>query len=107
MFVTDRTQLEGQLCETSTNIGFTVKVADRINPETPPGGNSLKELLKDHPDWLYTPSDSKSLSEAIEKRLSDLSTGYPIPPTWFDLAGTLENIMLKLMKLSNPRLTSI
>ena len=66
---------------------------------------SLKELLKDHPDWLYTPSDSKSLSEAIEKRLSDLSTGYPMPPTWFDLASTLENIMLKLTKPGHPRLT--
>ena len=44
-FVTDRTQLEDQLNETSQSIGFTVKVADRINPEKPPKGNSLKELL--------------------------------------------------------------
>ena len=58
---------------------------------------SLKELLKDHPDWLFTPSDSKSLAEAIERRLLDRSTGYQRPPTWFDLAGTLEGIMLKLM----------
>ena len=28
VFVTDRTQLERQLCETSVNVGFTVKVAD-------------------------------------------------------------------------------
>ena len=45
VFVTDRTQLEDQLNETSQSIGFTVKVADRINPENPPKGNSLKELL--------------------------------------------------------------
>ena len=38
VFVTDRTQLEQQLSETSLNIGFTVKVADSIQ--------SLKELLR-------------------------------------------------------------
>lgn len=38
VFVTDRTQLEQQLSETSQSIGFTVKVADSIK--------SLKELLK-------------------------------------------------------------
>jgi glycosyltransferase involved in cell wall biosynthesis len=59
---------------------------------------SLKELLKDHPDWLFTPSDSRSLAEAIERRLLDRSTGYQRPPTWFDLAGTLEDIMQQLHK---------
>lgn len=38
VFVTDRTQLEQQLSETSQSIGFTVKVADSIK--------RLKELLK-------------------------------------------------------------
>jgi len=38
VFVTDRTQLEGQLSETSKGIGFTVKVADSIQ--------KLKELLR-------------------------------------------------------------
>jgi len=38
VFVTDRTQLEGQLTETSRNIGFTVKVAGSIK--------KLKELLR-------------------------------------------------------------
>ena len=37
VFVTDRTQLEGQLNETSRSIGFTVKVANSIR--------KLKELL--------------------------------------------------------------
>jgi type I restriction enzyme, R subunit len=37
VFVTDRTQLEDQLAETSQSIGFSVKVADSIN--------RLKELL--------------------------------------------------------------
>lgn len=38
VFVTDRTQLEGQLSETSQSIGFTVKVADSIR--------TMKELLR-------------------------------------------------------------
>lgn len=38
VFVTDRTQLECQLSDTSQSIGFTVKVADSIN--------RLKELLR-------------------------------------------------------------
>jgi type I restriction enzyme R subunit len=38
VFVTDRTQLEQQLAETSQSIGFTVKVADTIQ--------KLKELLR-------------------------------------------------------------
>ena len=38
VFVTDRTQLEDQLSETSQSIGFTVKTANRIS--------ELKELLR-------------------------------------------------------------
>jgi type I restriction enzyme R subunit len=38
VFVTDRTQLEQQLSETSESVGFTVKIADNIK--------RLKELLK-------------------------------------------------------------
>jgi type I restriction enzyme R subunit len=38
VFVTDRTQLEQQLSETSQSIGFTIKMADSIN--------KLKELLR-------------------------------------------------------------
>ena len=40
VFVTDRTQLEGQLNETSRSIGFTVKIADSIR--------KLKELFLEH-----------------------------------------------------------
>jgi type I restriction enzyme R subunit len=45
VFVTDRTQLEGQLAETGQSVGFTIKVASHINPKQEPDGNSLKELL--------------------------------------------------------------
>lgn len=46
VFVTDRTQLEQQLSETSQSIGFTIKVAEFINPRKNPDGKSLKELLR-------------------------------------------------------------
>ncbi len=45
VFVTDRTQLEEQLSETGQSIGFTIKVANFINPKSTPDGKSLKELL--------------------------------------------------------------
>lgn len=62
VFVTDRTQLEQQLSETSQNIGFTVKVADSIN--------KLKELLR---------SDSSDLVMAMihKFREADLTETFP------------------------------
>lgn len=46
VFVTDRTQLEDQLGDTGTGVGFNLCKAERIDPQDPPRGNSLKELLK-------------------------------------------------------------
>lgn len=62
IFVTDRTQLEEQLSETSQSIGFTVKVADSIN--------KLKELLA---------SDASDLVMAMihKFREADLSETFP------------------------------
>lgn len=62
VFVTDRTQLENQLSETSQSIGFSVKVADSIK--------KLKELLA---------SDSSDLVMAMihKFRESDLSEVFP------------------------------
>lgn len=62
VFVTDRTQLEGQLTETSQSIGFTVKVADSIK--------TLKELLR---------SDSSDLVMAMihKFREADLTETFP------------------------------
>lgn len=62
IFVTDRTQLEGQLSETSQSIGFTVKVADSIQ--------KLKELLA---------SDASDLVMAMihKFREADLSETFP------------------------------
>lgn len=62
LFVTDRTQLEEQLAETSQHIGFTVKVADSVK--------SLKELLK---------SDSSDLVMAMIHKFQedDLDVTFP------------------------------
>lgn len=62
VFVTDRTQLEEQLTETSQNIGYTVKVADSIR--------KLKELLS---------TDTADLVMAMihKFREADLSEMFP------------------------------
>ncbi len=62
VFVTDRTQLETQLAETSQSIGFTVKVADSIK--------SLKDLLR---------SDASDLVMAMihKFREADLTETFP------------------------------
>ncbi|MBA1333149.1 restriction endonuclease subunit R, partial [Candidatus Endoriftia persephone str. Guaymas] len=62
VFVTDRTQLEQQLTETSQNIGFTVKVAGSIK--------KLKDLLR---------SDSSDLVMAMihKFRETDLAETFP------------------------------
>jgi|GEM_PF-27755 len=70
VFVTDRTQLEQQLSETSQSIGFTVKVAEFINPKSEPNGKSLKELLR---------SDTSDLVMAMihKFREADLTETFP------------------------------
>jgi type I restriction enzyme, R subunit len=62
VFITDRTQLEQQLAETSQSIGFTVKPADSIK--------SLKELLR---------SDASDLVMAMihKFRETDLTETFP------------------------------
>ncbi|HFD86927.1 MAG TPA: type I restriction endonuclease subunit R, partial [Gammaproteobacteria bacterium] len=62
VFVTDRTQLEQQLAQTSQSIGFTVKVADSIR--------ALKDLLR---------SDSSDLVMAMihKFREADMAETFP------------------------------
>lgn len=62
VFITDRTQLEQQLAETSQSIGFTVKAADSIK--------TLKELLR---------SDASDLVMAMihKFRETDLTETFP------------------------------
>ena len=57
---------------------------------------SLKEILKDHPEWLYEPGNTLSLIETLERRLVEKKTDYDISPVWKDLAVEVEKIMLNL-----------
>ena len=57
---------------------------------------SLKEILKDHPEWLYEPGNPLSLAEILERRLTDTKTDYDSAPDWKDLASEVEKIMLNL-----------
>lgn len=62
VFITDRTQLEDQLAETSQSIGFSVKVADSIA--------GLKELLR---------SDSSDLVMAMIHKFRDVDLKETFP----------------------------
>jgi glycosyltransferase involved in cell wall biosynthesis len=55
-----------------------------------------KSLFADHPQWLFIPEDPASLTRVIENRLKDSSTEYGFLPTWSNMAGILENVMLNL-----------
>ena len=57
---------------------------------------SLKEILKNHPQWLYEPGNPLSLAETLVRRFVDKTTDYDIFPTWEDLALEVETIMLSL-----------
>ena len=57
---------------------------------------SLKNLFQNHPQWLYDPGSAESLAFVLERRFTDLSTDYPPPPTWTDLAEKMEYIMMGL-----------
>ena len=58
---------------------------------------SMKELLTDHPEWLYVPGNPRDLVKVLENRLVDRKTEYVPPPTWSNLANRLEKIMLKIL----------
>lgn len=58
---------------------------------------SLKELFKDHPEWLYEPGDKKSLAKTLEHRLFNRQTDYTPPPTWLELTNTLERIIQEIV----------
>jgi glycosyltransferase involved in cell wall biosynthesis len=55
---------------------------------------SMKELFKDHREWLYEAGNAQSLIKVLENRIYDRTTHYTALPTWGDLAQILERIML-------------
>jgi type I restriction enzyme, R subunit len=66
IFVTDRTQLEDQLSETSQSIGFTVKVADSIG--------KLKELLASNTSDLVMAMIHKFQEKDLNETFPELNT---------------------------------
>ena len=66
VFVTDRTQLEDQLSETSQSIGFTVKTANRIS--------ELKELLRADTSDLVMAMIHKFQEKDLDETFPQLNT---------------------------------
>jgi glycosyltransferase involved in cell wall biosynthesis len=58
---------------------------------------SMKELLADHPNWLFMPDNSFNMAHVIENRPVDRKTEYVSTATWPDLANQLERIMLGII----------
>ena len=96
----------GVVCYADDDYGkycFPQKTREFMACQTPviaAGVGALKEIFIDKPDWLYKPGSANSLANALEKRLSDLTTNYLPPPSWTDLAKNLEKIMLEILKES-------
>ncbi|MFC1965954.1 type I restriction endonuclease subunit R [Chloroflexota bacterium] len=70
VFVTDRTQLEGQLGETSHSIGFTVKVANSIK--------ELKDLLSNDTSDLVMAMIHKFREADLMETFPELNTSHNI-----------------------------
>ena len=59
---------------------------------------SLTDMFAAHPEWLYEPRNGNSLMKALDRRISDKSTGYLTPPSWKELAERLEQIFIQVRK---------
>ncbi len=57
------------------------------------------DLLKNNPEWLFSPDSGTDLANAIENRLDDQRTGYRDIKSWADLSIQLEKLLLKIYKL--------
>jgi glycosyltransferase involved in cell wall biosynthesis len=56
----------------------------------------LTDMFADHPEWLYETGNVDSLTKALDRRISDKSTGYLTPPSWKELAQRLEKIFVQV-----------
>lgn len=59
---------------------------------------SMKEVLEDHPEWLYDPNDSEDLARVLERRLVDRSTSYGPIMSWEEASLILENILAAVVR---------
>lgn len=81
VFVTDRTQLESQLSQTGTGVGYNLKVAARIDPVLRPDG-TVSTLRSDLSLKALLASDSSDLVMAMIHKFqetSELGTGALFP----------------------------
>ena len=58
----------------------------------------LADMFAAHPEWLYEPGNVDSLTKALDRRISDKSTGYLTPPSWKELAQRLEQIFIQVWR---------
>lgn len=65
---------------------------------------TMKEIMAEHPEWLYEPGSPNSLAKVIKHRLMNPVTGYDQPPTWSELAGQLEAVIHQVVDGRNPRM---
>ncbi len=59
---------------------------------------SMKELFKDHSEWLFNPDDTSNMARVLENRLGDRRTGYKKVLSWSDVTTELEKIFINLCK---------
>ncbi|OGV63418.1 MAG: hypothetical protein A3K19_30790 [Lentisphaerae bacterium RIFOXYB12_FULL_65_16] len=92
VFVTDRTQLEQQLGETSQSIGQTVRVAQWIKPRPDRPGESLFELLRDPSSNCVMAMDAAFQDVFSEYRLTERLQilGYGTRDAYLDAKPTIE-----------------
>jgi teichuronic acid biosynthesis glycosyltransferase TuaC len=57
---------------------------------------SMKELLAEHPEWLFPPDDAGDLARVLEQRWQDKTTNYPLIANWSQAATRLEAIFNRL-----------
>ena len=58
---------------------------------------SMAGLFQDHPEWLFEPDSSRSLADAIERRLKNRTTAYRFVSSWRDASEILEKTFNKVL----------
>jgi glycosyltransferase involved in cell wall biosynthesis len=54
---------------------------------------SMQHLLRNHPEWLYSPNSPVDLARVLEKRLNDRKTGYEAVISWNKATDVLEAVL--------------
>lgn len=54
---------------------------------------SMQHLLRNHPEWLYSPNSPVDLARVLDRRLTDRRTGYEAVISWNQAADVLETVL--------------